>query len=1269
MVMRTARYLLYALGAGIVALVLGIVAFRVWTPDLAEHKARIESYLSSQSKRPIQIGSLVAEWDGWSPILRASGLRIRSRDGTFSAMRLDEFIVQVDPWRLILGTLTFERFILNRPALDVIRQPDGRFRIGDIVAGASGDGGMGFLGWLFKQGEVRVTDGVLAWLDDASGATVMELGKVNLVFRKDGDRHVISGEARCRDALCAGIRVEGTLFGDPPDDADLHGTVRADVRALRAGKLLAAVSETEAFTLRGRGDAVLTGEFAQGRLASLGVQVTAPNLRPVRGGHVFPGFSGRGTWRHIDPTRWRITFEDAALHADRGELALDDLKVDHTESVTTLTLGRLDLTAALPHLLPWGDGEWGDALGSLKPAGHLQNLVLRVTDRDFPASWRFQTGLEGLGWEPSDRIPGLSKVSAQLMVGPEGGTLDVDTQYTNLTWPAQLDEVLGWAEVTGRLSWARGDGQWSVTGEDVQLINQDLALRGGRFHATMPAGGGAPLLKAAAQLDRANIAKVRRYVPKRANPKFKKWLADALIKGELSDGAVKFEGVLKNFPFRDGGGEFEAVGRVADGELQFDEKWPRVTDVRTEVRFHNQGLTVTGDAGRFMHAEVIQARVEIADLYTQARTVEINGALDAPVADVIDFLRGGPLIKRPIDLDMEGGGTGRLELAVTLPLKARNQTRVVGHYQTAGSEVTIAKKVALTELTGSVRFTESTVQGDGLTAQLFGGEAALAVNTVVPGRPPAFAIEGRGHAEVSQLAPILGEGLFDHVDGWTEWSGSLVVRDGQARLDVDTELTGVSVKLPAPLDKPSYVARPLTARVEFLGDAGQRVGFRYGQELTGVLRLAKRAERWQVNRGEFRLGGGPAVLPEVAGLRIVVAADAFDADPWLAWLRGLPANQAASEPKLFDRLREFDADIAALRLFSRDLGRMALRARSEDGALWDADLNGAAGNGTAVANIKSTPRRYALRMGALHWPRAEGAGQTTDTDPGTFPAVDIDAEQFHFGQMRLGRLRFRAAPVAGGWNISELTTEQPELKIAAAGDWQRSGTEQRTRVQATLDSPKLGDALTALGFGGQIADGDGRLVGEFHWDDSATAFGYEKLGGDFELVAKNGRFLKVDPGTGRILGLLNLEALTRRLELDFSDVFDKGLAFDRIEGKGVIQRGDLISDGFLIIGPAVLIEAEGRVGLVKEDYDLDLVVAPQVGGNLGVLGAFIANPAAGALLFVTNKLFKKQLAKVVHTRYHVTGPWAAPEIGRVESAPVVAEEEGGVGVAEEREGD
>ena len=71
----------------------------------------------------------------------------------------------------------------------------------------------------------------------------------------------------------------------------------------------------------------------------------------------------------------------------------------------------------------------------------------------------------------------------------------------------------------------------------------------------------------------------------------------------------------------------------------------------------------------------------------------------------------------------------------------------------------------------------------------------------------------------------------------------------------------------------------------------------------------------------------------------------------------------------------------------------------------------------------------------------------------------------------------------------------------------------------------------------------------------------------------------------------------------------------------------------------------------KEDYDMELIIAPDLGGNLTLLSA-LANPAAGAVVFVMQKLFKKQLAKMVYYKYQVSGSWDNPHVVKLRQDPV-----------------
>lgn len=49
-------------------------------------------------------------------------------------------------------------------------------------------------------------------------------------------------------------------------------------------------------------------------------------------------------------------------------------------------------------------------------------------------------------------------------------------------------------------------------------------------------------------------------------------------------------------------------------------------------------------------------------------------------------------------------------------------------------------------------------------------------------------------------------------------------------------------------------------------------------------------------------------------------------------------------------------------------------------------------------------------------------------------------------------------------------------------------------------------------------------------------------------------------GAARLLGLFSLDSIIRKMQLDFSDVFDKGMAFDSISGSGELSQGIFVTN-------------------------------------------------------------------------------------------------------------
>ncbi len=105
------------------------------------------------------------------------------------------------------------------------------------------------------------------------------------------------------------------------------------------------------------------------------------------------------------------------------------------------------------------------------------------------------------------------------------------------------------------------------------------------------------------------------------------------------------------------------------------------------------------------------------------------------------------------------------------------------------------------------------------------------------------------------------------------------------------------------------------------------------------------------------------------------------------------------------------------------------------------------------------------------------------------------------------------------------------------------------------------------------------------------------------------------------MGLLSLEnLLTRRLQLDFSDVFKKGFVFDKLEANMIFKSGIVETDNLFIDGPAAKIKISGIANLSNKEIDLQMLVTPKVGNTLPIAASLATgNPAIGVGVWVVDK--------------------------------------------------
>ena len=224
------------------------------------------------------------------------------------------------------------------------------------------------------------------------------------------------------------------------------------------------------------------------------------------------------------------------------------------------------------------------------------------------------------------------------------------------------------------------------------------------------------------------------------------------------------------------------------------------------------------------------------------------------------------------------------------------------------------------------------------------------------------------------------------------------------------------------------------------------------------------------------------------------------------------------------------------------------------------------------------------------------------------------------------------------------------------------GLRQQTRFDVNVTTSNTSGFLTHLGLPGDVKGASAKLAGRIEWPGSPTDFEYHLLAGDFSVEVGAGQFTKMDPGMGKLLGVLSLQALPRRISLDFRDVFSEGFAFDTIAGNVRIANGVLHTDDLVVSGPAAKVVLAGNVDLSKETQQLSVRVQPSLssavstGAGAAAVVLLAANPLVGAAVgagaLLAQKIMQDPLEQIFSYEYAVRGSWSDPVVERLARVPM-----------------
>ncbi len=128
-----------------------------------------------------------------------------------------------------------------------------------------------------------------------------------------------------------------------------------------------------------------------------------------------------------------------------------------------------------------------------------------------------------------------------------------------------------------------------------------------------------------------------------------------------------------------------------------------------------------------------------------------------------------------------------------------------------------------------------------------------------------------------------------------------------------------------------------------------------------------------------------------------------------------------------------------------------------------------------------------------------------------------------------------------------------------------------------------------------------------NWDGAPWSMQTETLNGTANTKFGKGVISDVS-GAARLLGLFSLDSIIRKMQLDFTDVFDKGMAFNSITGSGKMQNGVFVTNDIKMDAVAGEMTIKGLADLNTQTVDAEVNFVPDITSGIPVLTAFAVTP-------------------------------------------------------------
>jgi uncharacterized protein (TIGR02099 family) len=1253
------RLLLLAAGA-VIAVALYVVAGRQLVQLVPDYRAHVEQLLSERLDASVSIGYLGARMDGVTPVLELGNVALAGADPQSSVrpLRIQRLELGVDLLpSLVNRGLRANNVLVEGVQVTLQRGEDGRFSLKGIEAFGRTDAPQDpdavrrLLALMYRQKHLLVND--LDLVIELPGKKPVLFSDVEMAFATSGERHrfaFLATEARSRLALDVRFSLDRDAYafselsgnGYVRVTADRPDFLRNEVPGLPVNLADSGVDIKAWLTLQ-NGEAMdgffrLRGEQLQIRHEKLRAPMMLEQIR----------LNGELS-RDGDVYQMALAATDARL--DGRALDLPPMAVSLTPGEESsghaweVGAGRIDVARLLAFLrqvplqLPEKLQNVDQVLVESDPSGVLESAWVAGKGSQ---PEQFALRFTALDIKPRGKVPGVRGVSGWLAGTPDSGLVQLDSDVLALRLPVLYHQPLR-ASVQGAIAWRRNGDGIKLETDWITVNNEDAR---GRAVATVRIRPGqVPKLSLLASLVQGRADNAASYIPlKRLPDAAEAWLAQAFVSGRVDRGQFLHEGPVKIDPDFQERRTLQMAFSVRDATLQFLPDWPAATALSGDVFLDGRRIVGRNVRARFLDSTLTGVSADIPEYEGEEFPILIlSGKVDGPVRDLQSVLQDTPLAQTvPDELLAWQMPEGVMEADMLVHWPLKSDTGMAPTFLASG-------RVQNTVLSSEARGLELSALGGDLFFSLEDGLFSKAFNASVLGGPVSgriattddqLQVSMNGDATVAALVDWLSADWLAPASGDFSYQGQLLFpwrQPGNVMINMQTPLAGVAIDLPAPLGKPAATRWPLSVAVE-LRQPGPRIELDSPARLSGWLQLDDNG------LAAARIGLGDTLgLPANADdVRVQGRFDQFAVEPWVDWVN---QGERDGEGLPLDRLEVTSEQMDVFGIATQGAYLQLVPA----GGGWDVDLN----SDQLVATVQ-LPADYTLRgtrpmkvvvSHARIGADGEGIG---NLDPRQVPVADVNVSGAVYDGEDMGNWSFHVRPVEAGVSLEALQASWRFTELAGKATWTVAGDGQQTRFIGAAASDHLKRTALAWDLPPLVEGRKGEAVMDLSWSGSPLDVDYLATRGSVAVDIGASRIPNTDSRTSalRMLGVMNFASVSRRLRLDFSDLYKKGLSCDRISGDFEIDGPDVETRNLIIKSPSAEFRVSGSLDMEEETVNQRVDVTLPVSSNL-YLGC-LAGPTACAGIFVVERLWGSKLEKMTSVAYSVTGTWDNPSVKEIE---------------------